>query len=81
MSVWKINILCSIVYEPPSHLRDGGGMYLGRPKYIVKKFPKKVSNGPMSSPETVVVSRDNTWSSPDLIIKKTILDYVTDDCQ
>jgi hypothetical protein len=30
--------LCSIVYEPPSHLRDGGGgVYLGRPKYIVKK--------------------------------------------
>jgi hypothetical protein len=29
-------ILYSNVYEPPSYLR-GGGMYLGRPKYIVVK--------------------------------------------
>ncbi len=28
-------ILYFNVYEPPAHLRDGGGMYLGRPKYIV----------------------------------------------
>jgi hypothetical protein len=27
----------SIVYEPSSHLRDGGGMFSGRLKYIIKK--------------------------------------------
>jgi hypothetical protein len=29
---------CFNVYEPLSHLRDGGGMYLGRLKYTVKKM-------------------------------------------
>jgi hypothetical protein len=28
----------SIVYEPSSHLRDGGGMFSGRLKYIIKKI-------------------------------------------
>ncbi len=27
----------STVYEPLSHLRDGGGMFSGRLKYIMKK--------------------------------------------
>jgi hypothetical protein len=27
----------SIVYEPLSHLRDGGGMFPGRLKYIIYK--------------------------------------------
>ncbi len=41
---WKtvqINIMHSIVYQPSSHLRDGGGMFSGRLKYIINKFKKR----------------------------------------
>jgi hypothetical protein len=45
-------ILYSNVYEPPSHLRGGGGMYLGRTKYTVKKKDNLRNKGDGMSLET-----------------------------